>query len=110
MLIADTEEAVRLAMDAVEEIATTIPLVQPLPQFDSERLRTGTSLVVRTTSGTLDVVGYDLGVDRSAVVSRRRWVLLDRTWVPICRRDDLLAIKRHNPRDKDAAHVLLLTQ
>jgi hypothetical protein len=109
ILIPATDEAIGRAMTAVEEIATTQPLRTPLPQFDSARLRSGCSLVLQTETGTLDVVGYDLGVERALLVSRRRWVLIDRTWTPICRRVDLLAIKRYNPRHKDMEHIRLLT-
>ena len=79
--------------------------------LDEAALRQGRELIVSLKCGKLHVIGEQLPnqVDAESVIARRQWWLVDRSVMPICARDDLIAIKLANACPKDLDDISMLT-
>jgi hypothetical protein len=77
-------------------------------EFSIAAIREGGEMKFKTFHGELHILGRSAGSDGEGIVSRRRWVWLDRTAIPLCDVGDLIALKERDRRPKDLQDLELL--
>jgi hypothetical protein len=109
VVIAPSLRTGKRAAAAIASLALELPAGTSTPGLlpDPQSLADGEQLVLDTPHGTLHLLGAHLpsGCDRAAIIRRRRWLIMGRYPVAICRLDDLLSIKQAANHRHDAADV-----
>ncbi len=77
-------------------------------EFSKTAIREGGEMKFKTFHGDLHILGASVGSDGEGIVSRRRWVWLDRAAIPLCAVADLIALKERDRRPKDLRDLELL--
>lgn len=108
VVVGTSKAAANRTVEALLEILGRFPARTPVEELSPVAVQRGVDLILDSEQGVLHIVGSPTGRDRDELVRNRRWVLIDRTWTPICRLDDLIALKESERRPKDIADVELL--
>lgn len=102
------------AANAVRTVEALLAIVRRFPprtaidELSAVAVQRGVDVTLDSDQGVLHIVGSPSGRDRDDLVRNRRWVVIDRTLTPICRLDDLIALKESERRPKDIADLDLL--
>jgi hypothetical protein len=108
LVYASGPEAARRLYAAVIEAVEALSFDCPPEVISLAIFEQGHPFVLETRDVRVELLGSCIGPLRDTIVERRRWVLLDRTWTPMCRLDDLVALKVRDQRANDLEHLQLL--
>jgi hypothetical protein len=110
VVVDNSHDSASRAVCAIHEVIQQFPMRHPVREFSAVGIADGLDVLVETQSGRLHIVGDAAGIDRDALLRRRRDVVLDRTRVPLCHISDLIALKARDCRSPDLQDLDLLLQ